>query len=95
MNDQSITSYIIIMFMKNKPNDMYIVHITSINCYVMPIQLGSAIHVLHFFIRKCRFGWSGCYLLILQIVKYSRNVKFSSNCKMLNMQIVNTKKNVK
>ena len=29
--------------------------------------------------------WSGCYLLILQIVKYSRNVKFSSNCKMLNM----------
>ena len=38
---------------------------------------------------------SGCYLLILLIVKYYKNVKFSSNCKMLNMQIVNIKKNVK
>ena len=35
-----------------------------------------------------KVGWSkrsGCYLLILQFVKYSRNVKYSSNCKMLNM----------
>ena len=50
MNDQSITSYIIIMFMRNKPTDMYIVHITSMHCYVMPIQFGLAIQVLHFFI---------------------------------------------
>ena len=40
----------VLMFMKNNPNDMYIVHITSMHCYVMPIQLGLAIiHVLHFF----------------------------------------------
>ena len=51
-------------------------------------KLGVVLGVYH---RKVPYpNGSGCYLLILQIVKYSRNVKFSSNCKMLNIQIVNT-----